>query len=116
MSTIKGTVYRYGSQERIAGASVKAIGPKGQIEYTKTDDDGDFEVDAPDPGKWSFMAFDENSFPGKSVEHDPAADGEVKIELRRKELLSAVAAITTELDTVRSLPVGHCSLATMEFH
>jgi hypothetical protein len=85
MSKIKGTVYRYGTQERIIGASVKAIGPKGQIEYTKTDDDGDFEVDVPDPGKWSFMAFDESSFPSKPVECDPTSSSEVKIYLRRLE-------------------------------
>jgi hypothetical protein len=69
MATAKGTVYRSGSKERIAGAAVKAY--KGDdIVYATTDDDGDFDMAIPEAGTWKFVVLDEKSFPNPPKELD----------------------------------------------
>jgi len=82
MVQASGTIYRSGSKERIERASVKAT--KGaQVEYTTTDDDGDFRFDL-EPGAWTFVALHEDSFPSKPQELDLMQDtGSIRIDLSR---------------------------------
>jgi len=82
MVQASGTIYRSGSKERIERASVKAT--KGaQVEYTTTDDDGDFRFDL-EPGAWTFVAMHEGSFPSKLKELDLMQDtGTIRIDLPR---------------------------------
>jgi hypothetical protein len=67
MAAVSGTVYRYGSSERIQCATVKATASDGSITQTITDDDGDFTFPNLDPGKWSFVVLQEDSFPNQPV-------------------------------------------------
>ena len=83
MPIAKGTVYRWGSDERIQHASVKATNKvTRKVEHTTTDDDGDFEFDLAS-GTWTLMALHEKSLP-KSVELLLEQDTEgLRIELQR---------------------------------
>ncbi len=83
MATVSGTIYRYGSLERIACAAVKATND-GKILQTFTNDDGDFAFADMDPGKWAFVAFCEDSFPTAPVSIDVMADVKgLQIKLQR---------------------------------
>lgn len=70
-----GTVYWYGSHERVRGAVVKATNAETRKpKFTATNDDGDFELAALEPGKWTFVVMGEESHPTKPEEHDLAED------------------------------------------
>jgi hypothetical protein len=82
MTKVSGTVYRYGSNERIERASVKAT-MGTQVSYVTTDDDGDFSFDL-DPGTWTLVALDEASLPSKPKELDLMQDTTgIRIDLFR---------------------------------
>ena len=82
MTKASGTVYRYGSNERIERASVKAT-MGTQVSYFTTDDDGDFSFDL-DPGTWTLVALDEASLPSKPKELDLMQDTTgIRIDLFR---------------------------------
>jgi hypothetical protein len=83
MATVSGTIFRYGSSERIACATVKATSD-GKVLQTSTDDDGDFQFTNVDTGKWSIVAFCEDSFPNAPVTIDVMADvKDLQIKLQR---------------------------------
>lgn len=85
MADISGTIYRYGSDSRIAGACVKAT-KESEVHQTVTDDDGNFTFANLDPGKWTLVAFHEASFPGEPQELELAQDETgVRINLLRLE-------------------------------
>jgi hypothetical protein len=63
MASISGTVFRYGSSERITNATVRATPDDGKMVQTTTDDDGDYTFPNLDPGRWSLVALSEDSFP-----------------------------------------------------
>lgn len=82
MTKASGTVYRYGTNERIERASVKAT-MGTQVSYFTTDDDGDFSFDL-DPGTWTLVALDEASLPSKPKELDLMQDTTgIRIDLFR---------------------------------
>ena len=84
MASVSGTVFRYGSAERIVGATVKAVGSDNKIIQTVTNDDGDFSFANLDPGKWSFIALHEDSFPNQPLAMDIMANDEkIQIKLQR---------------------------------
>jgi hypothetical protein len=84
MATVSGTVFRYGSAERIVGATVKAIASDKTITQTVTDDDGDFSFPNLNPGKWSIVALHEDSFPNPPLVMDIMADvDKIQINLQR---------------------------------
>lgn len=61
MFQASGTVYRSGGKERLSYATIKAY--KGKYTcYATTDDDGDFKLEIPEPGKWEFVAFERESY------------------------------------------------------
>ncbi len=80
-----GTVYHYGSNERIRGAVVKATDEQNHTLFALTDDDGDFLFSALDPGKWTLVAMDQSSFPGDPEEQDLQKDKtNLRFELFRR--------------------------------
>lgn len=83
MAKASGTVYRSDSKERIPGASVKVS--KGErVLFAIADDDGDFEIDVPEPGEWELVALDEDSFPNPPIKLDLTKDrAGIKIDLKR---------------------------------
>ena len=84
MPKISGTVYRYGSDERVQYASVKAWAKGKRSVHAITDDDGDFNITNIDPGKWTLVALEENSFPSDRTEIELTEDrSDLKIELQR---------------------------------
>ena len=84
MPKLSGTVYRYGSDERVHYASIKALSKGSVPVYATADDDGDFEFPKLSSGKWTLVAMDENSLPGKKMEIQLDKDlTKVKIELQR---------------------------------
>jgi len=84
MPKISGTVYRYGSDERVQAASVKAQAKDKGAVHVISDDDGDFVLPNLKPGKWRLVALDENSFPSSPVEVELKEDiSDIKIELLR---------------------------------
>jgi hypothetical protein len=65
MFTISGTVYRWGTKERIPYATVKAYKKGSQAQFVNTDDDGDFALKDLDPGSWNVVVLQEESFPSQ---------------------------------------------------
>ena len=83
MPKVSGTVYRYGSERRIEHASIKATREK-EVRHTTTDDDGDFEFQDLEPGKWKLAALHEKSFPSKPKELELMENTEgIRIDLFR---------------------------------
>lgn len=68
MTEVSGRVYRYGSNERVEHASVKAT-KEDQVVYAATDENGAFHFDL-DLGRWVLVALDEQSLPSKPKEVD----------------------------------------------
>jgi len=62
--TVSGTVYWYGTHERISGAVLKATS-EGKVKLAETDDDGDFKFHNLEPGTWTFVALHEEGRPGR---------------------------------------------------
>jgi hypothetical protein len=84
MPKLSGTIYRYGSEERIQYATVKAWSKGKKPTHTFADDDGDFNFDDLEPGKWTILALDENSLPGDRFEVELIEDRTgIKVELQR---------------------------------
>jgi len=72
--SVAGTVYRYGTRERIEGAVVKATSEDGEVEFAVTDDDGDFSLDELKAGTWILVAFHEESRPRQSRPQELTGD------------------------------------------
>ena len=73
MFQASGTVYRSGGKERISRATIKAY--KGNlVRYSTTDDDGDFSLEVPEPGKWEFVALERESYANKPMPVEMVAD------------------------------------------
>lgn len=84
MPKASGTVYRYGTRERISDASVKASKEGVPTQYAVTDGDGDFSFDNLEPGEWTFVALHEGSIPNKPDPITLAEDkSDIKIQLSR---------------------------------
>lgn len=85
MPSASGTVYRYGTNQTIADASVKAV-KESKVEHKTTDAYGDFTFEDLEAGKWSLVAVDETSLRGKPVQID-LVDNEtgIIIELQRRQ-------------------------------
>jgi hypothetical protein len=84
MPNISGTVYRYGSEERVQFASVKAWAKGKKVVHAVTDDDGDFQFANLEAGKWTLVALEENSLPSSRLEMDLTEDQSgLRIDLQR---------------------------------
>jgi len=84
MPNISGTIYRYGSDERVQYASIKATSKGKAALHVVSDDDGDFSFQKLDPGKWTLVALEENSLPSQRLEFDLMQDiTDLHIELQR---------------------------------
>jgi hypothetical protein len=83
MAIVSGIVYRSGSKEGVAFATIKAS--KGTINtYSTTDDNGDFSFDIPEPGLWDLIAMDKNSFASDPQQVDMSQDqANIKIFIDR---------------------------------
>jgi hypothetical protein len=80
---VSGVVYRSGGKERMIKATVKATG-KGGPHFAVTNNAGDFVFDNLDPGEWSFVALQEDSFPsGKQTVELMEDKTDLEIYLRR---------------------------------
>jgi len=73
MAKLSGTVYRYGSRERIPDVWVKAT-KEGQVQHAVSDDDGDFRFSNLKPGSWTITALHEKSFPSQPKKVDLVDD------------------------------------------
>lgn len=60
-ATLSGTVYADITEQRIAGAIIKATPEKGPPRTALSDDDGDFTIDNLPPGKWGLVVMHESS-------------------------------------------------------
>jgi hypothetical protein len=84
MPNVSGTVYRYKSKERVPYATIKAWKKGAETIHLRTDDDGDFIFRDLELGKWTFVTFQEGSFPSKRLELELTEDvSKIKIELFR---------------------------------
>ena len=83
MPSASGTVYRYGTNQTIVNASVKAV-KESKVVHQTTDEYGDFTFEDLEAGKWDLVAVDETSLRGKPVQID-LVDNEtgIIIELSR---------------------------------
>jgi len=73
MAKVSGNVYRSGSKEGVAYATIKAS--KGIINtYSTTDDNGDFAFEIPEPGMWEFIALEKKSFSSDPLQVDMNQD------------------------------------------
>ncbi len=83
MSTASGTIYRSGGKERVSYATIKAY-KAGQTKYATTDDGGEFTLDIPTPGMWTFVALETGSFASEPQQLDMDQDRtDIKIYLER---------------------------------
>jgi len=73
MAKASGIIYRSGGKERVAYATVKAY-KGGQTKYATTDDGGEFALDIPDPGVWTFVALEKGSFASNPQQIDMDQD------------------------------------------
>jgi len=69
-----GTVYWSGTNERVAGAVIKAMNDKGKVQFDVTNDDGDFTFADLEPGSWDFVVMAEESHPLAPAAYDLRAD------------------------------------------
>jgi len=84
MPNISGTIYRYGSDERVQYATVKAWSKDKPVQHANSDDDGDFSFSRLNPGKWTLVAMEENSLPSQRIEFDLMEDiTNLRIDLQR---------------------------------
>jgi hypothetical protein len=73
MAQASGIVYRSGSKEGIAYATIKASKGSNNV-YSTSDDNGDFTIQIPDPGLWDIIALEKKSFASKPLQVDMAQD------------------------------------------
>jgi hypothetical protein len=83
MAKASGTIYRSGGKERVSYATIKAY-KAGHTQYATAGEDGDFFLDIPEPGTWTFVALEKGSFASspQQVEMDQDQSG-IKIYLDR---------------------------------
>jgi hypothetical protein len=83
MATASGTVYRSGGKERVSYATIKA-NKGGQTKYATAGEGGEFTLEIPEPGEWTFVAFEKGSFASDPLQVDIDQDqAEIKIYLNR---------------------------------
>ncbi len=84
MPEISGTIFRYGSDERVQYATIKAWSKGKPVQHAVSDDDGDFSLQKLDPGKWTLVALDENSLPSQRLDFELGENVTgLRIELQR---------------------------------
>jgi len=84
MTKASGTVYRSGGKERVSYATIKAYKAGKPTKYETTNDAGEFAMDLPDKGKWTFIAFEKGSFASESKQEDMDNDQrDIKLYLDR---------------------------------
>ncbi len=83
MAKASGMVYRAGSKEGVAYATVKAS--KGtQINYTTTNKVGEFELEITDPGSWELIALEKKSYASNPLTLDMDQDqADIKLVVER---------------------------------
>lgn len=83
MATASGTIFRSGGKERISYATIKAY-KGGQTEYATASEGGEFTLDIPEPGKWTFIALEKGSYASNPLQVDMDQDqADIKIYLDR---------------------------------
>lgn len=84
MTKASGTVYRSGGKERVAYATIKVTKAGKPTKYETTNEAGEFALDLPDKGEWTFVAFEKGSFASDAQQVDMDTDQkEIKINLDR---------------------------------
>jgi hypothetical protein len=61
MAKASGTIFRTGGKERIPHATIK-VTKGGKTEYATAGEAGEFSLDLPERGEWTFMAYEKGSF------------------------------------------------------
>jgi len=83
MAKASGTIYRSGGKERVSYATIKAD-KGGQTNYATASEGGEFTLDIPEPGMWTFVALEIGSYASKPLQVDMDQDqGDIKIYLDR---------------------------------
>jgi hypothetical protein len=83
MSKASGTIYRSGGKERVSYATIKAY-KGGQEEYATASEGGEFKLDIPGPGIWTFVAFEKGSYASDPQQVDMDQNqADIKIYLDR---------------------------------
>jgi hypothetical protein len=83
MAQASGIVFRSGSKEGIAYATIKASKGKLNI-YSTTDDNGDFSFQLPEPGTWDLLTLEKNSRASDPQQVDMDQDrADIKIYMDR---------------------------------
>ena len=84
MTKASGTVYRSGGKERVSYATIKAYKAGKPTKYETTNEAGEFTLELPDKGVWTFVAFEKGSFASESQQVDMDQDQkDIKINLDR---------------------------------
>jgi hypothetical protein len=83
MAKASGMVYRSGSKEGVAYATIKAS--KGtQVNYTTTNKVGEFELEIAEPGQWEFIALEKKCYPSNPLPVDMDQDqADIKLVMDR---------------------------------
>lgn len=74
MPNVSGTIYRYGTNERVQGAVVRALSRDGKTKFAVTDDDGDFTIEDLEVGRWKITVLHEDSQASRSEDLDLTAN------------------------------------------
>ena len=83
MTKASGTIYRSGGKERVSYATIKAY-KDGQTNYATASEGGEFTLDTPEPGMWTFVALEIGSYASKPLQVDMDQDqADIKIYLDR---------------------------------
>ena len=83
MAKASGTIYRSGGKERVSYATIKAD-KGGQTNYATASEGGEFTLDIPEPGMWTFVTLEIGSYASKPLQVDMDQDqGDIKIYLDR---------------------------------
>jgi hypothetical protein len=83
MAKASGMVYRSGSKEGIAYATIKAS--KGtQVNYTTSNKVGEFDLEITEPGSWEFIALEKKSYASTPLQLDMDQDqADIKLVMER---------------------------------
>jgi hypothetical protein len=83
MAKASGMVYRSGTKEGVASATIKAS--KGMLtNYTTANKNGEFELEIPEPGQWEFIALEKKSYASSSLPVDMDQDqADIKLVMER---------------------------------
>jgi hypothetical protein len=83
MAKASGTIYRSGGKERIPYATIKAY-KAGTTQYATAGEGGDFTLDLPEKGEWTFLALEKGSYASDPVQVDMGRDqADIKIYMDR---------------------------------